>query len=320
MRSSGLPHAPIQPLPDELQSLLVRRWFRILGETAEGADETASEMLRQVRAQGWLSPLTANPLLLTAMCIEFSEGKRLPEDKYELYDRVVDTVLHSRIADRPRLQLVRARLAVVAHGMHTGEGLGVAARATPQAEVTDKDIDRMLRSYQERSAWTEAGGGSARIVRPREALISQTGLLLPRGEHHAAFLHLSFQEFLAAQRLADVGADRVRAVSLERSGAPEWQRTPRSCTAACWRRGSPERAVRLLTELIGEMEPDDVGLQLVVADSVEVLMRRGIRLRASDGRAGRHDVPRGIARPRRGARSKPGGNRARADRRSPVPR
>ena len=141
----GLTDAPIGGLSDSLQHVLVRRWFRILLEQAAEADRTTGELLGQVAAQRWLAPLTSNPLLLTAMCIVYGDGKRLPEDKYELYDRVVDTVLHSRIPDRARLQLVRGRLAVVAYGMHTGAGLD-EKRASPEAQVTDEDIERMLRA------------------------------------------------------------------------------------------------------------------------------------------------------------------------------
>ena len=88
IRRLGLSHVPIRPMPDTLQRLLVRRWFRILRDEAEQADASAGEMLRQVREQAWLGPLIENPLLLTGMCIVFGDGKGLPEDKYQLYDRV----------------------------------------------------------------------------------------------------------------------------------------------------------------------------------------------------------------------------------------
>ena len=86
-------------------------------------------MLDHVREREWLEPLTGNPMLLTAMCIVYDEGKRLPQDKYDLYARIVDNVLHNRYADDPtEIDLVRNRLSVIAHGMHTGAGLGEAAR------------------------------------------------------------------------------------------------------------------------------------------------------------------------------------------------
>jgi len=41
------------------------------------------------------------------MCIIYDEGKRLPHDKYMLYDRIVDTVLHKRYSDKERLDPIR---------------------------------------------------------------------------------------------------------------------------------------------------------------------------------------------------------------------
>jgi formylglycine-generating enzyme required for sulfatase activity len=267
--------APILPLSEPLQSMLVRRWFRILGDNPSDADRIGNELLRQVSEQKWLSPLTANPLLLTAMCIVFGDGKRLPEDKYELYDRVVDTVLHSRILDRPRLQLVRAALSVVAHEMHTGDTLD-PGRETPQPQITDRDIDRTLRAYHERSSWAEREVRST--FEAREELVGETGLLLPRGEHDAAFLHFSFQEFLAAERLGDVEAERIADVFLERSPTPEWRNTLSFVYGSVLATTkSPERAVRLLARLTDRIDSNTVGLQVVVADAVEILAKRGIR-------------------------------------------
>jgi formylglycine-generating enzyme required for sulfatase activity len=271
----GLANAPIQTLVDELQVLLVRRWFRILLDDPARADDTADEMRRQVHSQGWLAPLMENPLLLTAMCIVFGEGRRLPEDKYELYDRVVDTVLYSRIKDRPRQQLVRARLAVVAYGMHTGEGLG-EPRSSPQAEVTDDEIDQMLLSYQQGSDWSERQDRT--VAEDRDELIGYTGLLLPRGEGTAAFLHLSFEDFLWAQRFTEVEADRLRDAVVERSRVPEWRNTLSFVVGSVLAASTtPERAVRLVTGLIERAEAE-TGTALVAADGSEIFSRLSIRL------------------------------------------
>lgn len=276
VRQLGLPSLPIRPLPEALQWHLVRRWFGILHDSADEATASTTKMLAQVREQTWLAPLTENPLLLTGMCIVFGDGKGLPEDKYELYDRVSDAVLHNRIPDRQRQQLVRERLAVVAHGMHTGEGLG-ETRPTPQAEVRDREIDTMLRVYRERSSWTEDQVQDA--IEAREELMTQTGVLLQRGDHHAAFLHLSFQEFLAAQRLADVASHRLVDEFVERSRAPEWRNTLSFLFGnLLFTSTTPERAVRLLAELVGRIQPDQMGLALVAADAAEMLLRRGRRL------------------------------------------
>ena len=49
-------------------------------------------------------------------------------------------------------------------------------------------------------------------------------LLLPRGSEEAGFYHLSFQEFLAAQRLHDLRED-LAACLQRRAATAEWRRT-----------------------------------------------------------------------------------------------
>jgi hypothetical protein len=154
LRRIGLPAAPIQLLVPAQQDFLVQRWFGILAETTDAAESLAKDMLQQVRGQDWLEPLLANPLLLTAACIVFNDGKRLPQDKHELYDRLVDVVLSNRFRDTGHIARVRDRLTVVAHGMHTGSGLD-EIRPAPLAQATDGEIDRMLREYRKAAAWEE---------------------------------------------------------------------------------------------------------------------------------------------------------------------
>lgn len=152
----GLAYAPISDLTEPLQKLLVERWFHILADdTATGAT-TTEELQAELSMREELSPLVANPMLLTVICIIYSQGKRLPQDKYELYDRIVNNVLYKRYPDKRQIDLERSRLSVIAYGMHTGDQLG-EQRTTPQAETTVAEIDRILQAYQEQSAWTEQG-------------------------------------------------------------------------------------------------------------------------------------------------------------------
>ena len=83
-------------------------------------------------------------MLLTALCVIYGEGGRLPQDKYDLYTRIIDNVLYNRYpSSKENIDPVRNCLAVIAHGMHTGKGLG-EARKSPEAEVSYTEIERML--------------------------------------------------------------------------------------------------------------------------------------------------------------------------------
>lgn len=197
-RKLGLSHALILGLDQMLQSLLVRRWFIRLKDNRDLGLETAGTMIDHMRVERGLDALARNPLLLTAMCIIYDEGKRLPHDKYVLYDRIVDTVLHKRYSEKERIDPIRGRLAAIALGMHTGEGLG-QQRETPEASASKREIDLLLQDYHRLDGSTDQGLRD--IVKAREDLLSQSGLLVDGGDAGGDFYHLSIQEFLAAERL-----------------------------------------------------------------------------------------------------------------------
>jgi len=231
-------------------------------------------MLEHVRDREWLEPLTGNPMLLTAMCIVYSEGRRLPRDKHELYPRIVDNVHHNRYEADPRqIDPVRNRLCVIAHGMHTGVGLG-EAWSTPRAEVTYEQIDRMIQAYRDQNPWTESSFRGA--VDARDDLLSSSGLLLPRWDRRAGFYHLSFQDFLAAQRLVDVERDRLADAVRKRAAVAEW-RPALSFTFGSLLATSLERSMALLTHLVEQARTEELGLHVVLGEWVEMILARNIR-------------------------------------------
>ncbi len=272
--------APLGDLDGPMRELLVRRWFHCLLTPADAAEKVAREMLQHITQRQDLQPLMANPMLLTAMCIIYHQGQRLPQHRHDLYDRIVDNVLFNRFPeDRTVIDPVRNRLAVVAYGMHTGEGLG-EERTTPQPEATYAEVDRMIQTYQDQTPWTEPGYTNA--VEAREQLLTRTGLLLPRGENHAGFYHFTFQDFLAAQRLLDVCEEGLFEVFWERGETPEWRGTLSFVLGSqLAKHSSPQRSIVLLGRLIDALSDDHVGLALVVGECLQILTKHGLRLKES---------------------------------------
>jgi formylglycine-generating enzyme required for sulfatase activity len=272
--SLGIATAPVHDLDPPLRELLVRRWFQQLRPGTDG-ESFADGLIAHLRENAWLEPLSVNPLLLTGMCIVYDEGGRLPQDKHDLYARIVNTVLNSRYRDNvAEREKARYRLQAIAYGMHAGRGAG-ERRASPAAEASLGEIDGILSDYLEKSRSKEEG--TVAVVAAREELLSLSGLFLGRGEGKAGFYHLSFQEFLAGQRVADV-EDDVFPVFHARAESPEWHNTLSLLFAGLTR----ERAARLVTKLVAEFSkdksPHQACLQTVVADCLDILHARGVRM------------------------------------------
>ena len=79
----GLERAPLEPLAKSLQNLFVTRWFHALDKKSK-----AQQLIEAMDHRSDLAPLAENPILLTAMCILYDNGGRLPEDRYELYKSI----------------------------------------------------------------------------------------------------------------------------------------------------------------------------------------------------------------------------------------
>ncbi|MFM7071777.1 MAG: NACHT domain-containing protein, partial [Planctomycetota bacterium] len=222
----GLLDAPIQGIAVPLQTLLVRRWFARLSESLSKGLETADAMLHHLQGQQHLDELATNPLLLTAMCVIYDEGKRLPQDKYDLYRRIVATVLQKRYSSsREKVDMIRGRLEAVALGMHTGDGLG-EERVSPEASASYHEINRLLQAYRQNDGSNDKGLSDT--VSVREDLLSKSGLLVSRGDDRASFYHLSIQEFLAAERLFVPESRRnceIGDIFIHRGPLPGWRNT-----------------------------------------------------------------------------------------------
>jgi formylglycine-generating enzyme required for sulfatase activity len=282
--ATTLTSAPLHPLPRPLQSLLAHRWFAVLAGDAQTGAETMADLFSNIDSQPWLVELAANPLLLTAMCIVYDEGKRLPQDKHELYDRVTTTVLYSRYPDPADVDKAKRELGVIAYGMHTGAPFD--ERPTPRPEATFFEVERWLQNYQDRRDYTERSETGA--LDARDGLLSSSGLFLSTGDDRAGFAHLSFQEFFAAHRSFTADETQLLQVFARRAPAAEWHNTLSFLFGRLV--GSfpePTKAIDLVEKLLEAPLSADVakpGLLLVLADMAQILTGKGVALRPNSRR------------------------------------
>ncbi|HBH53721.1 MAG TPA: hypothetical protein DDY91_17685 [Planctomycetaceae bacterium] len=262
--------APVLPLNEELQTLLVDRWFRCLEDDAETAATQADDMRGHVAARSDLMDLVSNPMLLTAICVVYHEGKRLPQDRHDLYDRIVDNVLCNRFRhDEAERKLIRYRLGFIAHGMHTDEGAG-QTRVAPEAQVDDAEVERLLLACRAENWFSEAVVKA--VADSRQELLTTTGLFLPQGQGRAGFYHLTIQDFFAAERLLQMPDVNLEALFRTRGNVSQWRSTLNFVFGALAK--SPAKAVPLLETLIGGLARGEERLGLVAWDAIQILEKQ----------------------------------------------
>jgi formylglycine-generating enzyme required for sulfatase activity len=164
------------------------------------AEEMRQELLLAVRVNPGLRSLAANPLLLAILVLMRRGGVTLPDRRVELYENYIETLLKhwnlarsragrsGREVDLVETLKILEPLALWMHEVSPGVGL-----------VKEEELLRKLEALC-------AGRGHADPVRAaRDFLVdvrTYSSLLLSRGEHHYGFIHLTFQEYLAAVALA----------------------------------------------------------------------------------------------------------------------
>ncbi|WP_298625202.1 SUMF1/EgtB/PvdO family nonheme iron enzyme [uncultured Zoogloea sp.] len=274
-RRLGVPMAELAELPEPLMQLFVRRWFEAV-DPANGVVK-ADGLLTHLAQRDDLAEMRSNPMLLTALCVKYDEGRRLPQDFYALYDAVVRQVLYKRCSTENERDQARNRLGAIALGMHRGDA--ASPRQTPAAEVTVEEVDRLLAELAQHDSVSEPGAGEA--CAKRELLLSDSGLLLPRDYRRVAFYHLSFQEFLAAERLRKL-PEAPEAILANHAGTPAWRRTLRFLFCAIAERDSAERAIAAWKSLLPSFEPAALDANsapaLALADGLEVAHAKGWRI------------------------------------------
>ncbi len=280
IRRLGLPEAPLLALEEEIQSLFIRRWYA--AADPDNAEEKAAGLIDHLVDRGDLTELKQNPMLLTALCVRYGEGRRLPQDRHDLYDKIVNNVLFNRYrGEEHERDAVRGRLAAIALGMHTGENVQLQ-RTTPETAVSLDEVEGILGDYAETNPATEAGRAAA--AQRRDELLTRSGLLIARRESKAGFYHFSFQEFLAAEHLARSRRepDWFDSVVAARAPVAEWRLTLGFLFGRMMERNGQQWALEAAERLLANQNRSGVrnnpATAVVCADWLEILQRKRLNL------------------------------------------
>jgi formylglycine-generating enzyme required for sulfatase activity len=216
---------------DEIAAF-ISKWTAALEKAASGDTAVAQqdaarerrELLDAIQHNSGVRLLAANPLLLTVLALMKRQGVTLPERRVELYQKYIETLLSSwnrarGLGRAPTHELdvgatlkVLAPLALWMHTVNPGVGL-----------VKKVDLEDELQRL-----FTLRGEAHPELATHRflDDVRQHASLLLERGPGQYGFIHLTFEEYLAAVALAQQGQESVDPVVqaiLARVAEPAWR-------------------------------------------------------------------------------------------------
>ena len=218
-RLAGFEVLLLAPLNAEQVATFVAHWYRavtpVMGWAEQTAEARAGELTDVLQGRAYLADLASRPLLLTLIASLHTSRARLPEDRADLYEESVELLLHRwqrRLDDKDAeghslldpgvaqaLSLndptLRRGLERLAYETHARQGQASERDDAPadidRAQVLDVFAPLLPRDYN-----------ALGLI---EFLDQRAGLLAGRGDEVFAFVHRSFQEYLAACHLANTG-------------------------------------------------------------------------------------------------------------------
>ncbi|NIM16827.1 MAG: SUMF1/EgtB/PvdO family nonheme iron enzyme [Candidatus Aminicenantes bacterium] len=205
----------IDDLDNKKVEAFITRWFRAVSGQAAGVGEvTAADMTADIRQHEHAAVFTGNPLLLTALCIFYLVGgKRIPDQRADLYDRIVANLLYRRFhdpANTERVNRVREFLMLLAFTMQTRN-----VKSMEACEAAE-----LLQQNYPQNEGEELPDYKKRMDALFNEMEPKCGLLNRLGSGEIAFAHLTFQEFLAAKHMLDRDIDYKKYIK-----DPWWKET-----------------------------------------------------------------------------------------------
>ena len=173
---------------------------------AEGLKAAIADLRRRDAGE-----LASNPLLVTILALVYQHGRRgFPRQRVLLYAMAVSILLEKwRLRAQGKGERLRsdeellAILVPLAAEVHATSGIGV---------IDEPKLEAVLRRHL----------GPAEAIAFRTVLSEEVGLLAARGQGVYGFLHLTFQEYLAACHLAH-DPEAATVAILDRLSSPRWR-------------------------------------------------------------------------------------------------
>jgi formylglycine-generating enzyme required for sulfatase activity len=240
----GFTAVRIDDLEPEAVRGFIERWCRMLFRDSEHeARRHCDELMGALSARAEIRRMARNPVMLTALAVVHWHEKRLPEQRADLYDSVLNWLARSREhkEGRPGAERCLGLLQELALAMQ-------AARGGRQVQVR-------LGEAAQQIAGEWRGLDRREQVAVAEAFLTDeeldSGIVVARGDD-VRFWHLTFQEFLAARALTVRSEEERREllINTPRLHAAEWPEVVLLLAGLLHKRGGDRTVDRFLAAVL----------------------------------------------------------------------
>ncbi|OKH57182.1 sister chromatid cohesion protein PDS5 [Scytonema sp. HK-05] len=209
-RAEEFPRYALESFDDTKIEIFVKKWYESRFEDPEES-QSRQESLRQALAeQKRIKELARNPLLLTIIALIHRYEAYLPRQRHKLYDRAVKTLLTNWDAGKelnyklPCEYLhhddIERLMQQLAYWIHTQGGTGDKEGGTL---IDKEELIKQLKQFIAEEKSIKPHQAEKEAERFVAHIQERAGLLNEQGQDCYAFVHKTFQEYLAAQEIKD---------------------------------------------------------------------------------------------------------------------
>jgi hypothetical protein len=197
---AGFETAAIEPLEAPAIHTFLERWCAALfPESAAAAKKHQAELTGALRSVPEIRRMARNPVMLTALAVVHWNERRLPEQRADLYESILNWLARSRD--------MRAGRASADRCLQLLQQLALAMQAAPQGRRVQIEKGEAANAL---ARWFESPVQALAFLEQEEV---DSGIVVSRGTE-LRFWHLTFQEYLAARAIGGMEEAEQRALLL----------------------------------------------------------------------------------------------------------
>ncbi|MGB8699796.1 MAG: NACHT domain-containing protein [Thermosynechococcaceae cyanobacterium] len=177
----------------------IHNWFRTEKDREAKTAERCWDLLQEPSHTA-TKELAQTPLLLTLLCLVFDDSQNFPEKRAELYKQALDVLLTKWAAEkRVQRDPIYKELTLTLETIMLGE-IAYGSFAADRLFFSRQEVVDQIRGFLANNLNTPRHLDGEVIL---QAIQIQQGILVERANNVLSFSHLTFQEYLSAQYIAD---------------------------------------------------------------------------------------------------------------------